>query len=67
MDNDQIKGQWKQLKGRMKSHWGELTDDDVMTQEGDSDYLSGRLQERYGVAKDKARGMINDFLSGVNK
>lgn len=61
MDQDRIKGKWKQLTGSMKSRWGKLTDDDLKVAEGDTEYLSGRLQERYGLAKDEARDQIRDF------
>ena len=48
MNSDIIKGKWKQLSGRMKERWGNLTDDDLDVAEGHSEYLAGKLQERYG-------------------
>lgn len=54
MNTDIIKGKWKQLGGRLKSEWGKLSDDDVDVAEGDFDYLVGRLQERYGWAREHA-------------
>ncbi|HJR12643.1 MAG TPA: CsbD family protein [Rhodanobacteraceae bacterium] len=61
MDEDRIKGQWKQLRGKLKTRWGKLTDDDLDVAEGNADYLAGRLQERYGIAKDEARQQLRDF------
>lgn len=61
MNEDKIKGQWKQLTGKLKSHWGKLTDDDLKVAEGNSDYLAGKLQERYGIAKDEAEKQIREF------
>ena len=61
MNNDRIKGQWKQLAGKLKAKWGKLTDDDLKIAEGDSEYLAGKIQERYGVAKDEAKRQIDDF------
>jgi uncharacterized protein YjbJ (UPF0337 family) len=61
MNEDRIKGNWKQMKGRIKAKWGELTDDDLDVAEGDRDYLIGRLQERYGIAKDQAKERIREF------
>lgn len=61
MNEDRIKGQWKQLTGKLKSQWGKLTDDDLQEAEGDAEYLAGRLQERYGIAKDEAERQIKEF------
>jgi uncharacterized protein YjbJ (UPF0337 family) len=61
MNDDRIKGQWKQLAGKLKAKWGKLTDDDLKIAEGNSEYLAGRIQERYGVAKDEAKRQIDEF------
>lgn len=61
MNNDIIKGKWRQLTGRMKSQWGRLTDDDLAVAEGTRDYLSGRIQERYGLAKEAAEQQVREF------
>lgn len=54
MNWDMVEGQWKQFKGNAKETWGELTDDDLVLAEGKRDKLIGRLQERYGYAREKA-------------
>jgi uncharacterized protein YjbJ (UPF0337 family) len=61
MNSDIIKGKWKQLNGRMKERWGNLTDDDLDVAEGHSEYLAGKLQERYGWTKEKAQQELRDF------
>jgi len=61
MNEDRIKGQWKQLAGKLKAKWGKLTDDDLKVAEGNSEYLAGRIQERYGVAKDEAVKQVKEF------
>lgn len=61
MNEDRIKGQWKQLAGKLKAKWGKLTDDDLRVAEGNSEYLAGRIQERYGVAKDEAVKQVKEF------
>jgi uncharacterized protein YjbJ (UPF0337 family) len=61
MNDDRIKGQWKQLAGKLKAKWGKLTDDDLRVAEGNSEYLAGRIQERYGIAKDEAKRQIDEF------
>lgn len=61
MNEDRIRGQWKQLAGKLKAKWGKLTDDDLRIAEGNSEYLAGRIQERYGVAKDEAEKQVKEF------
>lgn len=63
MNEDKIKGQWKQLAGKVKAKWGKLTDDDLKVVEGSSEYLAGRVQERYGIARDEAQKQVKDFSS----
>ena len=63
MNTDQVKGMWHQWKGAAKSQWGKLTDDDLTQAEGDVEKLAGRVQERYGYAKEKARDEVNRFLA----
>ena len=54
-DEDRIKAQWKQLHGKLKARWGKLTDDDLQVADGNTEYLVGKLQERYGMARDAAK------------
>jgi uncharacterized protein YjbJ (UPF0337 family) len=60
MNADEFKGKWLQLKGNVKSKWGELTDDDLAVIEGDRDKLAGKLQELYGYSREEAEREIND-------
>lgn len=62
MNDDILKGKWKQFAGAMKTQWGKLTDDDLSEVEGSSEKLVGKLQERYGWAKDHASRSLSDFL-----
>ena len=54
MNETTIKGNWWQLSGKLKEKWGKLTDDDLRKADGNKDYLLGKLQEHYGLAKDTA-------------
>ena len=58
MNKDQAAGGWKELKGKIKQQWGKLTDDDLTVLEGSADELSGRIQKRYGIAKEEAEKQI---------
>lgn len=61
MNLDIIKGNWKQIKGKVKEQWGKLTDDDLDLIEGKKDQLIGRIQERYGLSRDEAEKQVDDF------
>jgi len=61
MNADVIKGKWKQLTGKIKERWGDLTDDDLQAADGHAEYLVGKLQERYGWTKQKAEQEVRDF------
>ena len=61
MNNDIIKGKWAQLHGQLKEQWSKLTDDDVNQLDGHREYLVGKVQERYGIAKDKADAQVTAF------
>ncbi|TFZ08671.1 CsbD family protein [Ramlibacter humi] len=63
MNNDRLRGQWKQLKGRLKERWGHLTDDDLDVIAGRRDQLLGRIQERHGIAREDAEKQVKDFES----
>jgi uncharacterized protein YjbJ (UPF0337 family) len=66
MNQDRIAGQWKQLSGKIKAQWGKLTDDDLRQAEGNSEYLAGKIQERYGVARDVAKKQVSEFSKTLN-
>ena len=61
MNSDIFAGKWKQLKGKVQARWGKLTYDDLYVVEGHSQYLAGKLQEHYGITKEKAEEEIAEF------
>ena len=62
MNWDIVKGKWAQITGEVKSKWGDLTDDDLTQINGEREKLAGKLQERYGWAKDRAEKEIDDHF-----
>ena len=64
MNWDRAAGDWKQLKGKMKQKWAKLTDDDLTYVEGMRDQLFGRIQERYGIARDQAEKQVKEWEKG---
>ena len=66
MNWDQVEGKWKQYKGQIKEKWGKLTDDDLDVIEGRRNILVGKIQERYGVAKEVAILQADEFLASLS-
>lgn len=67
MNRNEIAGQWKQLKGRAREKWGELTDDDLDKIDGRRERLVGVLQERYGKTEQQASKEADDFFDSLEK
>ncbi len=60
MNTEIFKGQWNEVKGKLKQKWGELTDDDLKKIEGKNDEIYGILQKRYGQGKDEVNKQLED-------
>jgi uncharacterized protein YjbJ (UPF0337 family) len=58
MTNLQLKGNWNQVKGKLKQKYAQLTDDDLTFAEGKDDELLGRLQKKLGQTKEDIRAQI---------
>jgi uncharacterized protein YjbJ (UPF0337 family) len=63
MNDDVFTGQWKQLRGSLKSWWGRLTDDDLDRVGGQKDRLVGLVQEKYGQTREEAEREVEQRLS----
>jgi uncharacterized protein YjbJ (UPF0337 family) len=61
MTKDMLEGQWTQLKKTVRAQWGKLTNDDVDEIRGRSEQLIGKLQQRYGVARDEAQWQFRNW------
>ncbi len=65
MNWDVIKGKWGQVKGKAREKWGDLTNDDLDRIAGEKDQLVGRLQEKYGWAKEEAERRADEFANAL--
>ena len=66
MNWDRIEGNWKQFKGRARQQWGKLTDDELdQINKGHREELVGRIQERYGIARDEADRQVREWEGGL--
>lgn len=63
MNWDQVEGNWKQFKGEVQAQWGKLTNDDLDVASGNREKLVGKLQERYGYAKEEAEREVDGFVA----
>ena len=61
MNWDRIEGNWKQFKGQAQQQWGKLTNDELDLVEGRREELVGRIQEKYGIARDEAERQVRDW------
>jgi uncharacterized protein YjbJ (UPF0337 family) len=61
MNEDILKGQWTQLRGKVREKWGKLTNDDLDQIQGRAEQLIGRVQERYGVARSEAERQLKEW------
>jgi uncharacterized protein YjbJ (UPF0337 family) len=64
---DQMVGQWKQFRGNVREMWGKLTDDDLEQIHGNRDQLVGRIQERYGIAKEEANSQVDEWIESLRE
>jgi len=67
MNWDQIEGKWKQFTGSASERWGKLTDDDMKTLTGQKDNLVGKIQERYGIAKEEAEKQADEWSKALKE
>lgn len=61
MNSLQLKGNWNEIKGKLKKQYADLTDDDLLYAEGKEDELYGRLQKKLGKSKEEVQKLINEL------
>ena len=65
MNWDQVEGNWKQFKGKVRAKWGMLTNDELDVIQGRRDQLIGKIQERYGLEREQAEKEVDDFMKAA--
>ncbi len=61
MNKTELKGNWNEQKGKLKQMFAELTDNDLMFDEGKKDEMLGKLQIKLGKTEQELR----DIMSGL--
>jgi uncharacterized protein YjbJ (UPF0337 family) len=61
MNENVLKGNWEELRGRIREKWGKITDDDMEVIAGKRDQLVGKLRQHYGHAETEAEAMVKEF------
>jgi len=61
MNTTELKGNWNELKGKLKKSYADLTDDDLLYDEGREDELYGRLQQKLGKTKEEIQKLFKDL------
>lgn len=59
MNQTQITGKWKEIKGEIRKAWGELTDDQLEQTKGNMESISGLIQQKFGLSKEQASEKLN--------
>jgi uncharacterized protein YjbJ (UPF0337 family) len=67
MNWDRLEGEWKQRRGKEVHRWGKMMNDDLAAIAGKYEELVGRLQERYGIAKEEANQQVKDFKKTIGQ
>ena len=67
MNWDRIEGSWKQMRGKAREKWGKLTDNDLQQVAGKRDQLVGKIQERYGMARDEAQKQAEEWARALRE
>lgn len=65
MNWDIVEGSWKELSGKAKARWGQITGDDWATINGKREEIAGLVQKRYGRAKEEAEREVDDWLRSL--
>lgn len=62
MNRDMLRGNWNELKGKVRQKWGDLTDDDLDVIKGEREELIGRIQQRYGQTREQVERDVDFWL-----
>ena len=65
MNWDVVQGNWKQMVGKAKERWGDMTDNDWERMDGRKDQLTGAIQEKYGITRDEANRQIDEWATNL--
>jgi len=66
LNKDTVSGDWKILKGKIKTAWGKLSDTDIDSLAGDITQLEGKIQKTYGLTKEEASKKFNEFKKSLS-
>jgi uncharacterized protein YjbJ (UPF0337 family) len=67
VNEDTVKGKWKEIKGEVRKMWGKVTDDELEQTKGDLTAISGIVQQRYGETKESVQTKLNDYFQSFEK
>ncbi len=65
LNAQKLQGSWNQVRGKIKEHWGNLTDDDLRIREGNIDQLVGRIQQKTGETRDAIEHYLSELTEST--
>lgn len=66
INEETMKGKWKEIKGEIRSKWGNLTEDELEKSKGNLTSITGLIQQRYGAKKEEVEGFLHKILAGFS-
>ena len=67
MNWDRLEGEWKQQRGKAMQHWGKMMNDELAASAGKQEVFVGKLQEKYGIAKEEAKRQAVEFTKAIER
>ena len=61
MNSSIFQGNWTEIKGKIKTQWAKLSDDDLEAVKGNLEQITGKIQQVYGYGKEQAESEFNSF------
>lgn len=65
MNKNIVEGNWKAFKGKVREKWGKITDDELDELKGKEEQLAGRIEERYGTARDQIEKELDQIAKSL--
>lgn len=63
LNEETIKGKWKEIKGEIRTQWGNMTEDELEKSSGNITSIAGLIQQRYGAKKEEVQEKLNNILA----
>ncbi len=63
INEETLKGKWNEIKGEIRTKWGNLTEDELEKSKGNMTSIAGLIQQRYGESKERVEEVLQKVLA----